>query len=382
MLHDLEAAEIPAALTRVAASQGGRLPPPLAMRLLDEIDRNEWFRNRVAEHYGGEEPEPGWLFLHRPDGWWVTLASAAAAAAAADATRRVEQLEGELQVLERKRSQAARRARESKKAAADAEKRSKRLLAEARGRAEGTSGDDSEAAARQADLAAASAALASLRLEHRELEAAFDALRARFVKMRRSRSIGSAGTASGSFVPPDPVKLARMLDLQSGAYGRDLTQPPAPAPTASALRLPPGVRPDSSDAIRWLLSLEQSVVVIVDGYNAQFHLDPADFTSGTARRKLIETLRRLRNAATTAHRIMVVFDSTLPGARAARSTLGGVEVRFAEDDRIADEEIVEAAAQLTDVVVISSDRAVRDGAEDEGAVVLWSEALVGWLGRS
>jgi predicted RNA-binding protein with PIN domain len=79
---------------------------------------------------------------------------------------------------------------------------------------------------------------------------------------------------------------------------------------------------------------------------------------------------------------VVVFDSTLPGAREARSAIGGVEVRFAEDDRIADEEIIDAAAELSDVVVISSDRAVREGAEERGAVVLWSEALTGWLDRS
>jgi rRNA-processing protein FCF1 len=80
--------------------------------------------------------------------------------------------------------------------------------------------------------------------------------------------------------------------------------------------------------------------------------------------------------------VVVVYDSTLPGDRSARTSAGGVETRFAEKDRIADEELVEMAGRLDNAVVISSDRAVRDGAEANGAVVLWSEALASWLSRS
>jgi predicted RNA-binding protein with PIN domain len=326
------------------------------------------------------------LFINRPAGWWIAVAAAAEALAAGDAARRIEELEDRLSLLEEKRSQATRRAKELKKAAADAERRLKQAAAAARhGDSGGRSVDAAEIDARRAELETVTTALAALRAEHRELQGSFDALRSRFAKMRRARSVESPGAVSGSFVPRDPVKLARMLDLQTGAFGRDLTEPsPAvPAtPAKPAIRLPAGVRPDSSDAMRWLLSLDQPVVVVVDGYNAQFHMDPADFTSGAARRNLIDVLKRLRTAAAVPHRIVVIFDSTLPGARDARSAIGGVEVRFAEDDRIADEEIIDAAAQLDDVVVVSSDRAVRDGAEANGAVVLWSEALVGWLERS
>jgi predicted RNA-binding protein with PIN domain len=383
VLQDLDAPEIPASLARIAASQGGRLPPPLATRLLEEIDKNEWFRDRVAEQYVGDEAEPAWLFLNRPDGWWIAVAAAAEVEATSTAARRIEELEEQLQLLDDKRAQAVRRAKDSKKAAAAAEKRIKQLAAAARSNdASGRTVNEAEVTATRADLEAANAALASLRVEHAELQASFDGLRARLAKMRRSRSIESSGASRRSFVPRDPVKLARMLDLQTGAFGRYLAEPSSSQPTVPVLRLPAGVRPDSSDAIRWLLSLDKPVVVIVDGYNAQFHIDPADFTSGDARRQLIEVLKRLRTAAAAGHRIVVVFDSTLPGARDARSAIGGVEVRFAEDDRIADEEIIDAAAELSDVVVISSDRAVREGAEERGAVVLWSEALTGWLDRS
>ena len=150
----------------------------------------------------------------------------------------------------------------------------------------------------------------------------------------------------------------------------------------SPLAFASGVRPDSSDAIRWLIGLEEAVVVLVDGYNAQFHINHEDFTSGAARRSLIDALQRLRMAATIKHRMVVVYDSTLPGERDARSSLSGVEIRFAEQDRIADEEIVAMAGELDRVIVISSDREVREGSEDGGAIVLWSEALKDWLVRA
>ncbi len=383
LLQDLEGPEVPASLTRVAASQGGRLPPPLAIRLLNELDKNEWFRRRVADQFTGDEADPSWLFLNRPDGWWVDLAAAAEAAVALEVGRRVGELEDRVAALDEKRAQLARRAKDYKRAAAKAEKRIKELTAEARNRgADGASSDAAAIAAFEAEVEEIGTALQTLRDEHRELQVAFDALRMRFAKMRRTRSVDVPDTSGASFVPRDPVKLARMLDLQVGAFGRDLTETQPREAVPSSLRLASGVRPDSSDAIRWILALEQPVVVIVDGYNAQFHLNPADFTSGESRRKLIDALKRLRTAASVPHRIVVVYDSTLPGARDARTALGGVEVRFAADDRIADEEIIDAAAELADVVVISSDRAVRDGAEARGAVVLWSEALVGWLARS
>jgi predicted RNA-binding protein with PIN domain len=91
---------------------------------------------------------------------------------------------------------------------------------------------------------------------------------------------------------------------------------------------------------------------------------------------------RLRSSAVSKHRVVVVYDSTLPGDRDARTSAGGVEVRFAVEERIADEEIVEMAGNLDNAVVITSDRAVREDAAAGGAVVLWSEALERWLHRS
>ncbi|MDJ0924765.1 MAG: NYN domain-containing protein [Acidimicrobiia bacterium] len=383
VLHDLEDNEIPAGLARVAAAQGGRLPPPLAVRLLSELDENDWLRTKVADKVGKEE-DLSWLFLHRPGGWWLDLATAAMATAAEDTRRDVEELEAKLGTLEDRRSTAVRRAKEHKKAAAEAEKRARQLTASAKS----SEADQRLAVAAEIEpltreLEETKRLLASRTADHRDLQSAFDGLRSRFAKARRLRGDSSATGASSASVPADPVKLARVLDLQTAAFGRDLTaQPVSPEPERNTLVLAAGVRPDSSDAIRWFLGLRESAVVLVDGYNASFHVGYGEFTSGVARRSLIEALERLRTAATAGHRVVVVYDSTLPGEREARTSAGGVEVMFAEEDRIADEVIVDMSAEFTRVVVVSSDRAVREGAEARGAVVLWSEALAAWLDRS
>lgn len=383
-LRDLDDAEVPAPLARIAASQGGRLPPPLASRLLAELDTNEWLRTKVADDFDVEESDPSWLFLHRPEHWWLGLVDAAAVAEQSDHRRKVEAVEAKLEVLEERRALAAKRAKEHKKAATAAIARAKRI--ETNRKSDVTARQAVELAEMgsiRAELAASEDLLEALRAEHQELQAAFDSLRSRLAKARRSRASESPGGGGTSFVPGDPIKLARMLDLQSAAFGRDLTTPSVTtAPADDPLTLAVGVRPDSSDAIRWLLGLEEAVVVLVDGYNAQFHIDGSDFTSAGSRRNLVEVMQRLRGAAAVGHRLVIVYDSTLPGTRDARTSLGGVEVRFAAADRIADEEIVEMTAGLSHVVVITSDREVREGAESNGAVVLWSEALAAWVERA
>jgi predicted RNA-binding protein with PIN domain len=131
--------------------------------------------------------------------------------------------------------------------------------------------------------------------------------------------------------------------------------------------------------VTWLVGSAGAFSLIVDGYNVLFHLDRGDFSTGRARQRLAQQLGRLKREAGTA-RVIVVYDSALPGGRRARPTAGGVEVRFAEEGRLADEEVILLAGELTGaVVVVSSDREVREGAEAAGALALWSEALVGWI---
>lgn len=383
-LRDIDDAELTPPLRRVAASQGGRLPPPLALRLLRELDENEWFRDKVAEAWQGDPAAPGGLFLVRPDGWWVELGAAVAGAAGAVAQQRIAALEMELKSVATKRDVAVAKVKELKKAVDENRRKAKKAVDKARQASESRYEKDLTAVADlHNELDEATQHLQAMVDEHLALQDAFAALRARFAKARKGRVEESDQPGGSRSVPADPVKLARMLDLQAASFGRDLAEPIAlSVADTEPLALGTGIRPDSSDAIRWLVGLDEPVAVLVDGYNAQFHIDRDDFTSGAARRRLVEALKRLRSSADVKHRIVVIYDSTLPGERIARTSAGGVEIRFAEEDRIADEEIVEMTAALPKSVVISSDRAVREGSEASGAVVLWSEALQSWLDRT
>jgi len=382
-LRDMDGRDMPASLQRVAAYSGGKLPPPLASKLLVEIDKSDWLREKVLEKWDGDESEPAGLFLNRPDGWWVDVAEAAGAAADDKGEEELSELRRKMDKLEETRRAAAKKAAEYKKALEKERKigkqevESARRSVEAKFAAEASQLD--EARDRIAELTDRMKGLAA---DRSDLQEAFDSLRSRSARTRRLRSGGRVPEGTSRFAPSDPIRLARELDLQAASFSRRPGEEAVPEqPEVSPLVLGSGVRPDSSDAIRWLLDLDEAAVVLVDGYNAQFHIDRSDFTSGAARRYLIDALKRMRAASTIKHRVVVVYDSTLPGARAARSSLAGVEVRFAEKDRIADEEIVFMAEALDRVVVISSDREVREDAEEAGAVVLWSEALEAWLAR-
>jgi len=382
-LRDLDVREVPAGLQRVAAYTGGNLPPPLASSLLAEIDGNEWFRLKVVDDWEGDPASPPGLFLVRPDGWWVDLAAAAATVAGTGERAQLADLEKQVAKMEDKWRRATDKVTEQK-AQIETERKQHRAKVESARDAATTRFEAEVEGLKTARVKAEALTveLGRLRQEHLDLQEAFAGLRSRFAKTRRLREDPSGGTGTSGSIPSDPVKLARMLDLQTASFGRTPQATPRverkPAPVLS---LSPGVRPDSADAIRWLLGLADPVVVLIDGYNAQFHIDRNDFTSGAARSNLVAALRRLRAAGKARHRIVAVFDSTLPGDRVPRASSGGVEVRFTEKDVIADEEIVTMAGRLDEVVVISSDREVREGSEDVGAVVLWSEALAEWLER-
>lgn len=384
VLRDLDDAEMTPPLRRIAASQGGRLPPPLALRLLKELDENGWFRDKVADSWDGDPTEASSLFLNRPGGWWLGISAEAGDLDAGRELKQLAELQAKIESVDAKRQAAANKAKESKKVAEEARRAAKAMVEAAKKTSRLTfEAERVAAAAVSAELAETQAGLAALNEEHRDLQDAFASLRGKYAKARRGRLESSGSDGRSRSLPTDPVKLARQLDLQTAEFGRDSSEPrEVELPDAAPLLLAAGVRPDGSDAIRWLIELEQPVVVLVDGYNAQFHVDREDFTSGSARRHLVDALKRLRSAATSRHRVVVVYDSTMPGERAARTSLGGVEIRFAEEDLIADEEIVDMAGHLDRAVVVSSDRAVREGAEANGAIVLWSEALAAWLTRS
>jgi predicted RNA-binding protein with PIN domain len=146
-----------------------------------------------------------------------------------------------------------------------------------------------------------------------------------------------------------------------------------------ALQLPHGVRPDERGAIDWLVGGDVAATVIVDGYNVLYGHDPGTFTTSGSRNMLADHLARMRRGSGVA-RVVVVYDSDLPGDREVHVLPGGVELRFANEDELADDRIVElSAAAGANVVVVTSDRELRERSEAVGALTLWSESLVGWM---
>ena len=386
VLSDLDPDDIPAGLARVAAQTRPKLVPPLERRLLEEIDRDEWFRDRVAEVFEGsrdsEDPgdETSALFLLRPEGWEVRLDEIARRAADSERsdrmtglTRRIAELESELDAW---RNRAKRRRREAEQAAAQADRRVAAARAEAREYPESR---------RRRQLAREnrrlSKELAAMTGERDQARRRLADARAELEKRRRvHRPVAPKPTLS-AWGELDPVGAARLLDDVATALSPEssFADPVAPA-VEHQLCLPGGLAPDDRSAIDWLLSVDRSFVLLVDGYNVGYHLDHARFNSPEIRRRLENDLVRLKALARGRPQVTVVYDSAQTGGTTSDSVAGGIEVRFTSAGHTADDELVHLAARLgRSAVVVSSDRRVREQAQESGSLGLWSEALAGWM---
>lgn len=378
-VNDLASEEVPAALSRVAAYTGGRLPPPLVASLLAALDENEWLREKAATRLGtaAVASPAASAFLERGDGWWDTIADALADSRAAGAVAAAGKAEATADKLAAQLAVAKDRL---KKAAAD--------LDSERARARKKKPAAAPSMARAAEVKEASSRIVQLEssladeVEDRvEAEAMIARLRSRLRRALRDQRGRSDKHLSGSSLGGDPIETARTLDLMAAVAPHRSehveAQREANAP-AETLELPAGCRPDDREAVDWLASVEAPVTVIVDGYNVLFSVDPTA-TTGRSRDMLARHLARFRRGAGTA-RVVVVYDSDLPGDREPRTLPGGVEVHFAGEDRQADDEIVDLAAGARgSVTVITSDRELRERSESVGALTLWSEALADWI---
>jgi predicted RNA-binding protein with PIN domain len=240
-------------------------------------------------------------------------------------------------------------------------------------------------------IAALTAELAEVRDDLAEANQARTELRSQLRSQRRElaaarKALEAGGSASAS---RDPVALARELDLAAASVPRRQPRERAadddtafPAPARMPLEIPRGIRPDRAEAVEWLLGAG-AVAVIVDGYNLLFKLEPGDLPSGRSRRRLEALMAQFARKSGGNATVRIVFDSSLPGTRDQRSRDDGVVVVFAEADRLADEEVVHLAAETAGpVVVVTSDREVRENAALVGAAALWSEAFVEWFAEA
>ncbi|MDJ0961081.1 MAG: NYN domain-containing protein [Acidimicrobiia bacterium] len=387
VLNDLDPDDVPASLRRVVAHSGTRLTPPLATKLVAELDRLEWLRTDTASRLPEDADGAARAFVERSEGWWSEVIAAVVAGRTAGSDAKLEAAERE----SRKQREVAAAARAKlKQQRIEAKDRLAGLRDEVkvlRRRAEAAEGAD---ARKRSDLEAQLDELeretVRLRAELTGSDRTLDELRERLRAQRRAlasaeRELAAGGSAS---VERDPLALARALDLAAASVPRRQPEPTAVEETPARSQvdrfaIPAGVRPDRAESVEWLLD-QGGVTVLVDGYNLLFNLEPGEFTTGAARKRLGKLMAHFARKAGLQQTVRIVFDSTIPGHRDTRWAGPGVEVTFAEADRLADEELVALAESTAPpVVVVSSDREVREDAARTGAVVLWSEAFVEWF---
>ena len=357
-MQRLDAKEIPQKI-RAVAKQSGKLAPPLALSLLNELDRNEWLREKAADELSGES-RASWLFLHRETGWLEELTEIGAERSQQDQRAAQQKAETELKAA-RAQIEKLRRDLASLKA------QPKAVPVSPAPRRPDPVGPELNVLRRlEADLRRQITELTST---NQELSERVEGLLRRQTKgSRQARQPGSTRSASG--LRRQALALARDLDTRflAAAINPQLT-PESADPSLDqlpALKIPRGVRPDLPEAIDWLMSEPGPVTVAVDGWNLAFQLKTPP---GKRERKQVEAaVGRLSIKAAGPRKLLVYFDSRHDLAESAEGLHRAVEVEFPAS---ADEALIELATRVERLVVISSDRRVREESARNGAVALW-----------
>ena len=142
----------------------------------------------------------------------------------------------------------------------------------------------------------------------------------------------------------------------------------------TGLRLPPGLPVDTPEAVETMLRT-RGAVLVVDGYNVTKRAWP-DAALSEQRERLVSAITALH--ARTRCDATVVFDGAEVG-RSPTERRPGVRVRFSDANEEADAVVVREVAALpvtVPVLVVSSDREVRDRSAAEGATVVSSDTFL------
>jgi hypothetical protein len=376
-LRALDDEEVPAPLRRVAGSSARRLPPPFADALLAAMDRDDWLRSLALEEAAGldEDGDPAEavsaLFLRRPEGWRERVDALVATQAAESeregrlaAETRVEVLESRVTELEEELAEAR-----SRVEAAFEQGRAREVAAKERLEASLVAlRREVEAERARADAEALRAG--RLAEDLAEADARIGVLRER--ANRRKETERPARSAEPSrFGGGTPIETARALDQLASAM-RPAGRAEATESPREALAFPAGVRPDRREAVSWLLESTRPLMLVIDGYNVAHDLAPVPDRS--TRERVNRAAGRIRRLADGPVRVVVIWDSDRePGS----SVDGAVWVRFVPH---ADDAITEQVeAETGDVVVVTSDRELRERVERAGGLALWSSALIDWM---
>lgn len=379
----LDEDDVPAKLRKVAGYQGGRLPRPLAKRLLNALEGDEWLRSKAVEELSTEAADsPSALFLRRPDGWEFELGRLVERQVQQAAQERVAESDSRFEAAVTREAEAKRRLQEARRELKDLKQRSRKEIEAVRGRLralrEADRIEDEQHARLVADL---EAARTRAEQAHAAEVQATESLKRRLARAEEQRAeverkVQRGGQAWGS---GDPIALARHLDtlvrtVEADPALLEFIKPPSQRPW----KLPPGARPDDRNAIDWLMRQPRAFTILVDGYNVTFRLSAS--SDAPARDRLNEEMSRFKLRAMAPANVVVVYDSAVNDEIATEAGPGGVWLRFTATGLTADDEIRRLAAESDQsVVVVSSDREVREGSEQFGAIALWAEALIGWV---
>ncbi|MBS1837523.1 MAG: NYN domain-containing protein [Actinobacteria bacterium] len=380
--------------------RGGSLSEHATGVVIRVLDDDEAFREQVAAAADAVEvATAGRLFLQRPDGWRTELdrlvdaererrTAAAGAEAERSAAQRVRGLERSLDELRRRldaATAAAARAAED----LDVERARRRTAERDRSDLEQRVAAAEAGRARAVGELTAARSTAEVRLARvRELEAQVEALRegrdhwatpvlsgidrAREALESLSEALGEV--SSHVRRPPETgdVAAAAARDAGSSADPRRVRRTP--------VRLVRGAIDGTLEATDQLLRTP-GVLVLVDGYNVSMagwpHLDV------TAQRASLQSMLATLVARASAE-VWVVFDGDDDGRSPAVTTLSPVRVRYTSAGVEADDVLIAQVGEVrTDrpVVVVSSDRRVRDGVAAAGANSISSQALLEWCRR-
>lgn len=375
-LRKLDETDIPPALRDIAA-RSGRLPPPLARRLAQELDESEWLRAEAVAAWPDIDSAPAdgkhrasAVFLRRPEGWENETNSLLEESAGAQASRVSQRLAQDLGKARRRiEGLESLLAKSEERAQLAQESLGERLseLGDRLGR--NRSRDLLEIRQLQSVVADLDERLAAATRVRDEMAKELEATRG-----RRRPTEPAPTRGPGAWGPREPRELARHLDdlVSAGAVTPVPEEEGRGSGGTEALNLPQGIAPDRAEAIYWLLDQTAAAVVAIDGWNAAHLLSSPP--SAQDRQQIVEAGRRISAASRGRRRVIVVFDSR---EGTEQFTHPEVEVRYVAS---ADEGILELAASSSGpLVVVSSDRRVREGAQAKGAVGLWSQALIDWF---
>lgn len=379
-LADIEQDDVPASLRKAARSSARRLPPPLAMSIVQELTRSESFRSAVAERYqqGAETDDDLVAFLDDPGKGLVSIKERAIETAKMEehsdlreSRRKIENLTGQMEEAHR-RMAALRAAHDVELEASRATVSQRQSRLEARVEMLGV-----EVSAKQEEILILVAEVSALTAE---LQSAGERVRWAVARSRR-RGPGAANPARGvrpDSAPSDPVELARWLDTVErnirpfrarGIGGHGIAE-------AQPLLMRQGIAPDSGMAVSSLL--EQSPDrFILDGYNIAGEIYGAEFSTRSARDDIVQRAGRLARRSDA--EVLVVFDGQDDQARSGFRTSEGVAVRFSRGENADDVIAALVASKPMRTVVITNDRDLRDRCSAADCVPIWSTAFIEWF---